>query len=152
MTVKSRLQQAGDGTAIPSKMIGTTVIAQSTTASIAGTGGTRGVGTLAIPYAGRWEITAQLNAPWSGTSGGASMMLSTVSATSNSFPQLVATGISGWTDKGMALSVGGVATQGDMSGIIADFTGAATIYLNTYTVNAVSATNAVFTIQAKLIG
>lgn len=150
--VKSKLVQGGDGTAIPDKMIGYSVIAQSSTASIASSGATRGVGTLAIPYAGVWEIVAQLNCPWSGASGGASMILSSVSASSNSFPQIVATSVTGWTDKGMALSIVGVSTQENMSGIIAKFTGAATIYLNVYTVNAVSATNAVYTIQAKLIG
>lgn len=147
MANKQQLQSAGDGTAVPAGYVGERAFAQSTTANITGAAASiRGVGTLSIPSAGVWLISSTLFAQWSGAPGGASLILSTVSATSTSFPQH-GMGTSSFTDMPMSTQEGN-SRIANVHGVLATFTGPATLYINAYTLNNVSATNAQFTAVA----
>ena len=128
------------GVAIPSGYVGEVFVHQTFTATLAVGTGQRGLTTFSIPSAGLWriEVTAWVNC--SGDTGGSSLILSTVSATSPSFPQLYnVSSVSEYTDKSTYSIQGLNSRAGQNISCVATFTGSTTIYVNFFTVNSVSA-------------
>ena len=136
-----------DGSTPGTGYIGERVLAQSTTGTAASGNAVRGVATLSIPGAGNWEIKATVVTPWGGASGGASIILSTTSASSSTFSQSGAPNNAGYSDIAMCTGQGNT-TLGVIPGATGIFTGPATVYLNVYSANTVAASNIIYTIEA----
>ena len=130
------------GNAIASGYMGEVVTYQTVTATLASSTGTRGLASFSIPSAGIWkiEVTAWINA--SGDPGGSALTLSTTSATSAVFSQLLnGATASEYTDKSCYL-IGGIASRvGQNISCVAGFSGATPVYINFYSNNAISATS-----------
>lgn len=130
--------------------IGERVSSQSATATAASSNAIRGIATLSIPTAGNWQIRATLVTPWGGASNGASIILSTTSASSSAFAEHGLAGNAGYSDIPMASGQGNT-TIGMIPGVVALFSGAATIYLNVYSASTVSASGVIYAIEAVRI-
>ena len=138
----SGLAGRADGNVVPSGFVGEVVTYQTVTATLASSTGTRGLASFSIPSAGIWkiEVTAWINA--SGDPGGSALTLSTTSATSAAFSQLLnGATASEYTDKSCYL-IGGVTSRvGQNISCVAGFSGATPVYINFYSNNAISATS-----------
>ena len=138
----SGLAGRADGNVVPSGFVGEVVTYQTVTATLASSTGTRGLASFSIPSAGIWkiEVTAWINA--SGDPGGSALTLSTTSATSAVFSQLLnGATASEYTDKSCYL-IGGIASRvGQNISCVAGFSGATPVYINFYSNNAISATS-----------
>lgn len=133
--------------AVAAGYVGEIVAAGSNTATLASGTGIRGIGTLSIPTAGLWRISAAAYCPFSGAPGACAFVLSTTSASSSAFTQH-GQNTGAVSDVNMSQTFVANAGISFMPGFVAAFTGSATIFVNIFTTNSVSASGCQFSIQA----
>lgn len=138
------------GSVVPTGMLGERIFSQASGISVVASNTIRGLGTLSF-QAGTWMIFCSSSLTWSGDPNGSSLILSTTSATSNVFTQLgmTATNVN---DVSMSTSSNPANTRfGSINGIVATFTSQTTVFVNIYSFNSVSSSNASYSIWAVRI-
>ena len=138
------------GSVVPTGMLGERIFSQASGISVAASNTIRGLGTLSF-QAGTWMIFCSSSLTWSGDPNGSSLILSTTSATSNVFTQLGMTAAN-VNDVSMSTSSNPANTRfGSINGIVATFTSQTTVFVNIYSFNSVSSSNASYSIWAVRI-